>query len=342
MVGLFWWADQRADQHAFVTLRLTTVLIMASIAMCLIWGANMLGYSPESVVSILDFTLAMLLASVTVPMPTKYYLPLMAAVDLYLFLGTPLLENAPGTFGLLEVSVLILSITCVYIGRLSYERTVKSIEMTDALKRQRENLEALVLEKTNALKQREDAFSREVIGVLSSVIEHYDAYTKGHSEKVAHLSEIIAREMGYDLEFQKEVYWAGLIHDIGKIKVSKELLNKPGYLTNEEYRLLQQHPVYGYDMIKESQPLKNVSKYVFHHHEYYNGKGYPMGLKGDSIPRASQILCVADAWDAMRSERVYRSALSVTEARAELQACRGEQFSPDIVDVFLSLEESFI
>ncbi|MDK2867986.1 MAG: hypothetical protein PWP38_2301 [Clostridiales bacterium] len=336
--GLFWWAEQRKGDSE----KLIFGLIIASVAMCLIWGVNMLGYSPESIVSILDFTLAMLIASVSVPMPTKFYLPLMTAANLYLFVGTPFLNNAQHSFGLLEISVIILSVTCVYMGKLSYERTAKSIEMTDALEKQREHLEELVFEKTNALKQREDAFSKEVIGVLSSVIEHYDAYTKGHSEKVAHLSETIARAMGYDLEFQQEVYWAGLIHDIGKIKVSKELLNKPGYLTDEEYRLLKQHPIYGYDMIKASKPLKNVSKYVFHHHEFYNGKGYPMGLEGEGIPKASQILCVADAWDAMRSERIYRSALSVEDARAELLACRGQQFSPDVVDVFLTLEESYI
>ena len=120
--------------------------------------------------------------------------------------------------------------------------------------------------------------------------------------------------MHFNIAFQKMIYWAGLIHDVGKIKVEKGILNKEGYLNNVEYDLLKQHPRYSYEMTKDIPALKEISKIIFHHHERYDGRGYPLGLKGEAIPKASQILAVADAWDAMRSPRNYREALSYDEA----------------------------
>ena len=174
--------------------------------------------------------------------------------------------------------------------------------------------------------------------MLTSVLEQYDVNSKKHSQHVAEISASIAKEMGFDVAFQKMMYYTGLIHDVGKIRIEKAILNKEGYLNNIEYDLVKQHPRYGYEMTKTIPALKDISKIIFHHHERYDGKGYPLGFKGEAIPKASQILAVADAWDAMRSPRNYRDTISYDEAIREMKENSGTQFSPDVVEAFLALE----
>ena len=130
-----------------------------------------------------------------------------------------------------------------------------------------------------------------------------------------------------------------MIHDIGKSRVPKYILNKPGRLTPEEFDKIRQHPLYGYDMINESEALRPLADIVLCHHERYDGSGYPNHLSGDQIPLAAQILALADAWDAMLSRRVYRESLSVEYARAELVRCSGKQFAPFLVNSFLAMVE---
>jgi len=178
-------------------------------------------------------------------------------------------------------------------------------------------------------------FQSELIKALVKFIAMRDPYTRGHSMNVARLSAEIAEKMGLDKETIKSVYWAGIVHDVGKIVVRMNILQKPGKLTKEEMDEVRRHPVLGAIILNELEETRKLAKIVKHHHERWDGKGYPDGLKGEEIPLGSRILALADAFDAMRSERPYRRALSLEEALEEIRACSGTQFDPEVVRVFL-------
>lgn len=158
--------------------------------------------------------------------------------------------------------------------------------------------------------------------------------TAGHSTRVARYSAIIAREMGLITSIQKALRLAGLVHDIGKIGIPKAYLEKPGKLTDSEMAEIRKHPVLSYEIVSEVPGLQNIANIVLHHHERMDGRGYPHGLVGEKIPLGSRILCVADAFDAMVTERSYRPAMSVHDALSELERCAGTQFDPAIVQAF--------
>ena len=180
-------------------------------------------------------------------------------------------------------------------------------------------------------------FTKELVSSIINIMEMYDIYTKGHSENVANLASRIAEEMNLPKKLIKDAYWAGLVHDIGKLLVPLDVLNKDGKLSDEEYELIKKHSVYGKKALANSESLEHISKYVLHHHERWDGNGYPEGLKGNEIPLISQILTVADSWDAMLSKRAYREPLSRSEAVNEIKKNKGKQFSPKVVDPFLKI-----
>ncbi|NPV80275.1 MAG: HD-GYP domain-containing protein [Firmicutes bacterium] len=163
-----------------------------------------------------------------------------------------------------------------------------------------------------------------------------DTHTARHSKNVADHSEIIAREMGLPIDDQKAIYLAGLLHDVGKIGVPRSSLSKPSKLTDEELKEVHKHPILSYELISEIPGFKGIAEIVLYHHERYDGHGYPHGIKGEKIPLGSRILCVADSFDAMVSERVYRHAIPVPEAISELEQCAGTQFDPEVVLAFCS------
>lgn len=131
-----------------------------------------------------------------------------------------------------------------------------------------------------------------------------------------------------------------MVHDIGKIIVPSEILNKKGKLTKNEYEIVQNHPKWAYETLIKSRQLSNLAKYVLHHHERWDGNGYPNGLKKDNIPKISQILSIADCWDAMRSNRSYRDALTYKEAKNELIRNKNKQFSNWMVEQFVDMLET--
>jgi len=184
-----------------------------------------------------------------------------------------------------------------------------------------------------------EKFQLEIILAIINMLEIHDSYTKGHSENVARISTLLAREMGYSNEEIKDIEWAGLVHDIGKILISKRILNKKGVLTAEEYEEIKKHSIWGYEVLVKSEELKEVALYVRHHHERWDGNGYPDALKAGEIPEVARIIALADAWDTMRSDRVYRKRLSREIAIQELIDNRGKQFDPEIVDIALKLIE---
>ena len=178
----------------------------------------------------------------------------------------------------------------------------------------------------------------QTIEALVTTIEVKDPYTKGHSERVANYSLLIANHL--ELENAAEIETAALIHDIGKIGISESILNKPGRLTEEEFFNIKQHPEIGYrilNMIEEFQDIKHI---IRHHHEWFNGQGYPLGLSGEAIPLGGRVIAVADAFDAMTSSRPYKQPSSTTEALEEIQKMSGTQFDPLVVNAFLHVMDS--
>jgi len=176
-----------------------------------------------------------------------------------------------------------------------------------------------------------------LIRALVRTIDAKDRYTNGHSVRVAEYALKIAQKLGKSEEEQKIIYYAGLLHDVGKIRVPGEIINKPGKLTEEEFDQIKIHPVTGYHILKDIYSDKTVVMGVKYHHERYDGKGYPSGLVGENIPEISRILAVADTYDAMTSNRSYRNALSQETVREEIEKGKGTQFDPVIADIMLQM-----
>jgi len=172
---------------------------------------------------------------------------------------------------------------------------------------------------------------------LAQAIEAKDPYTHGHSERVMEYAVQIAQKLGLPEEEVESLRYAAILHDIGKIGVRGIVLNNPNGLTGEEYNEVKKHPIVGEGIIKPIELLQPIRPFIRHHHEWYNGKGYPDELSGENIPLGARILCVADAYDAMKSDRPYRKALTEETAIQELKQGSGTQFEPKIVEVFLEI-----
>lgn len=187
------------------------------------------------------------------------------------------------------------------------------------------------------LSKIQEEFQKEIILSIIRMMEIHDEYTKGHSEMVADLSREVAQALGYNSETANEVYWSGLVHDIGKILVPESILNKPSRLSASEFDIIKQHPLWGYEVLKQSKYLSQIALNVKFHHERFDGGGYPDSISGSQIPQTSRILAVADTWDAMTRNRSYRKALDIKTAIKEIEENKGTQFDPEIVDVFLPI-----
>jgi len=180
-------------------------------------------------------------------------------------------------------------------------------------------------------------FEKDMILTMIRILEYHDTYTKGHSKNVATIASLIAEKLGLNDELIRKTYWAALVHDVGKIVVPSSILNKESKLTIEEFEVIKKHPVYGHDFLSTSPELRDLARYVFHHHERWDGKGYPAGISGEEIPLISRIIMVADSWDAMRSDRPYRKGLSKEKAMEEILKHSGAQFDPNIAKVFIKM-----
>jgi len=185
----------------------------------------------------------------------------------------------------------------------------------------------------------QETFTKEIIISIVKMLEIHDVYTKGHSENVANMALALSQELKLSPSDCKQAYWSGLVHDIGKILIPDAILNKAGKLTSEEYEIIKMHPVWGYETLKNSGHLKAIAKIVLHHHERYDGKGYPNQVKGNDIPEISRIITIVDSWDAMCSKRSYKAPLSLEAALQELRDHSGEQFDPVLVEPFIKMME---
>ncbi len=174
------------------------------------------------------------------------------------------------------------------------------------------------------------------VSALCQAVETKDLYTRGHSERVSRGSVMIAREIGMREDRVEAIRYAGMLHDVGKLGVPTSVLQKNGSLTDDEYAAIQLHPMRGLDIVREIGFLDEALAGIMHHHERIDGRGYPMGLAGDEIPEFARVLAVADAFDAMTSDRSYRGARPVPDAVAELRKWAGTQFDPAFVDAFVT------
>jgi HD superfamily phosphohydrolase YqeK len=177
------------------------------------------------------------------------------------------------------------------------------------------------------------------VSALCQAVETKDYYTRGHSERVSRGAVMIATEIGMRPERVGTIRYAGMLHDVGKLGVPTSVLQKRSSLTDDEYAAVQLHPMRGLDIVREIGFLDEALAGIMHHHERIDGRGYPMGLAGDEIPEFARVLAVADAFDAMTSDRSYRGARPVPEAVAELRKWAGKQFDPAFVDAFVAAIE---
>ena len=185
--------------------------------------------------------------------------------------------------------------------------------------------------------EHDNMIINESIETFTGFIDAKDPYTNGHSKRVAKYSRRIAKELGFSGEELDRIYYIALLHDCGKIAVPDSILGKPGKLTDEEFEIIKSHTVRGKEILSSFKSLENAGEGALYHHERYDGKGYPEGIAGEDIPLIARIICIADSFDAMNTNRVYRKKLSHEMIIKEIEDNKGKQFDPRIADIMLGL-----
>ena len=219
----------------------------------------------------------------------------------------------------------------------SVKRALEHYELREAKRRYENHLEELVAQRTAELDQTlvslEDAY-RSTLKALTAALETRDAETHGHSERVVTFSLRLGRELGLSKEQLKSLEFGSLLHDIGKIGVPDAILRKPAKLNEEEWMRMREHPLHGQQILRDIEFLRGAARVVAQHHEKWDGSGYPLGLRGEEIDLNARIFAVADAFDAMISDRVYRRGRTYEAAAEELNKWAGSQFDPRVVEAF--------
>ena len=212
---------------------------------------------------------------------------------------------------------------------LLIESGLKSVKQMDEIKRINEELE-------DSKEQLEQAYL-DMVQTLRYTVEAKDTYTRGHSDRVSEYSVLIGEKLGLPEEQIKTLRVGGLFHDIGKIGIPDSILLKPGKLTDDEYSEIKNHPAIGAHILGSAKIFQDIIPIVKHHHEKYDGNGYPSRLKGEEIPYLARIAAVADTFDAMTSRRSYRGPIDVEQVKEEIKRCEGTQFDPQIAEAFLDI-----
>lgn len=215
--------------------------------------------------------------------------------------------------------------------KLTVKRALEAYEL-------KQNNDRLVLELQGALTELE-TLSVGTIRALADALDAKCDYTAGHSLRVSRIAVLVGRQLGLPEDNLRDIELGGILHDIGKIGVPESILWKPDKLTPEEREIMSRHPVKSAEIIGDLKGLVRAREYVKHHHEYYDGSGYPDGLAGDKIPIGARIILVSDAYDAMTTDRPYREAIGHERAIAELRKLAGTQFDPEVVAGLLRLTE---
>lgn len=224
----------------------------------------------------------------------------------------------------------------------SIQRALQKRQLLLENKEYHDRLEDKVRETTAELVEMNAQLRHLFLNTIQSLVhtlEAKDTYTEGHSRRVAEMVEVLARRLGFSDSEVERLHLAAILHDIGKIGVREACLNKPHKLTDAEFNEIKQHPLISERILKPIAELEDILPDIRHHHERYDGKGYPGGRKGGEIPIGPRILAVAYSYDAMTSDRLYRKALNICETLEELQRNIGKQFDPKIVTWFLSIHK---
>ncbi len=223
-----------------------------------------------------------------------------------------------------------------FIAEVMIQRVGRILELEHLKK----CLQSEVEKQTRKAEERRKSVERmtdQIIKALVGTIDAKDKYTNGHSTRVATYSREIARRAGKDEKMQQSIYYIGLLHDIGKIGIPDEIINKKSKLTVEEYDIIKTHPVIGSEILKNISEIPGIWEGARFHHERYDGTGYPDGLKGEDIPEVGRIIGVADAYDAMTSNRSYRPLLPQRLVREEIKNNKGTQFDPYFAEIMLEM-----
>ena len=260
-------------------------------------------------------------------------------------------KRSPGTAGIvmsanveLDTAVHALKMgACDYITKpinfdvllITIENALRKKDLERQLDDYRANLEKKVGEQTDIINFR-------FIDAMINALEERDPYTRGHSKRVTRYSLAIAEELGVTGQEFEDLRRAAVLHDLGKIGVRDAVLHKPGKLTDEEFGEIVRHPETAVRILEPIPSYMPLLPAIRHHHERFDGKGYPARLAGSNIPLASRIMTIADTFDAMTSTRAYRKALPVADAIAEIRRCSGTQFDPDIVPAFLACQSKIV
>jgi response regulator RpfG family c-di-GMP phosphodiesterase len=263
-------------------------------------------------------------------------------------------KRSPGTAGIvmsanaeLDTAVHALKMgACDYITKpfnfdvllITIENALRKKDLERQLDDYRANLEGKVKEQTDII----NSMVVRSIDAMIKALEAKDFYTRGHSQRVTLYSMAIAEELGVTGQELEDLHRASVLHDLGKIGVREAVLNKPGKLTEEEFEEIVRHPETAVRILDPIPFFRPLLPAILHHHERFDGKGYPARLAGRTIPLASRIMTIADTFDAMTSTRAYRKALPVADAIAEIRRCSGTQFDPDIVPAFLACQSKIV
>ena len=195
---------------------------------------------------------------------------------------------------------------------------------------------AFVIQNAELFSNLEKAYL-DTLSALTNAIDAKDRYTRGHSDRVTTLSVRLAKAVGLDKSDVAKIRLGGMLHDIGKIGIPEAILNKPDKLDNDEYNIIKTHPILGVGILGDVKFLHDVVPIVKHHHERFDGKGYPDALKGNDIPLLARIVSIVDTFDAMTTNRPYRKALTTEESLREIERCKGTQFEPELADIFVEM-----
>jgi putative nucleotidyltransferase with HDIG domain len=221
---------------------------------------------------------------------------------------------------------------------LSVRNALEKKRLEDELETYHRNLERLVEERTSKLRQAYLTLKKahlDSVKILVEAIDAKDPYTRGHSDRVRRMSLEIAKLLGFTEERMESLEYGALLHDIGKIGIKDGVLQKEGPLSSDEYQYIQGHPLIGVKIVEGIQFFNDKIPMIRHHHEHFDGTGYPDGLAGEAIPLEARIIAVTDAFDAMFSLRPHRKAMTIEEVLSELKQCENKQFDPLIIDIFL-------
>lgn len=265
-----------------------------------------------------------------------YYSLLYAAV-----FYTPLREYVSAHYSeafMMRFPLVFISLSAfTLIAMVQYHRmALRDIAYTERLNAEVEKQTAVAMQRARQL----ELTSIEIVNMLAVAIDAKDRYTNGHSFRVAAYAVALAQRLGLPGDEIQLLQREAMLHDIGKIGIPDDVLNKPGRLTPDEFRVIQSHTSIGWQILEHLSSLQGAAEVARYHHERYAGKGYPTGASGDAIPLHARIVTIADAYDAMRSNRIYRTGLSRERIRKELTDGRGTQFDPKLLDLFLELADS--